>query len=813
MDDLRHLFPKDTATAEQYTYAGGGGGEFKLPPRDRVPHSTKLVEQLREVEREARTDAAKAVSPSSGTTLEFASDPEFALRLESLEVRTSGIELRNARVTDDAMHATVFVPEGKAGILIKKVEDYGKKDTKEGTPKNRKLVESIASIKLATLRSFWMDSLPFPDSADPRWWEVWLRDRTNPHDVVDEFRRRAQEAGVLVGDRVLRFPERCVVLASGTKEQLLGIENLFDVLAELRAAKVLAGEFLALAPRDQAEFVEALRSRLQPALENAPAVCHLDTGVNRGHPLLESALEPAHCLSVEPAWTVADNDGHGTEMAGLALFGCLTSLLDGSDPVVLRHRLESVKILPDTGANDPDLYGDVTSQAVSRIEIVAPNRTQRAFCLTITSDGRDEGPPSSWSAAVDQITSAAGEEDASPRLLIVSAGNVNRGLRHEYPDRNYTLGVEDPAHAWNALTVGAFTERVRIDQPGYEGWTPIAPSGALGPASRTSLIWPFEGWPLKPDIVMEGGNNAIDPSTGTADNVDDLLLLTTRVAPTGALLTTSGETSAAAALAARYGAIVWSEYPNLWAESVRGVLVHSARWTGAMMEEFPYKQRRQRLCCYGYGVPNLKRALASASNAATLVVEGELQPFKRVGSDVKTKDLHLHNLPWPTDVLRDLGDIEVSMRVTLSYFIEPSPGERGWKRKHRYQSHGLRFEVKRPTETADTFRKRINAAARAEGEGGDYGSDARKWEIGPNLRSRGSVHSDRWTGTAAELAACGQLAVFPVTGWWRERPHLGRFNAAARYSLIVSLETPSEDVDLYTPISNAIDVPINVIGA
>jgi hypothetical protein len=50
------------------------------------------------------------------------------------------------------------------------------------------------------------------------------------------------------------------------------------------------------------------------------------------------------------------------------------------------------------------------------------------------------------------------------------------------------------------------------------------------------------------------------------------------------------------------------------------------------------------------------------------------------------------------------------------------------------------------------------------------------------------------------------IAIFPVTGWWRERPHLGYANKQARYSLIVSLETPEEDI--YTPIANQIGIVI-----
>ena len=159
-------------------------------------------------------------------------------------------------------------------------------------------------------------------------------------------------------------------------------------------------------------------------------------------------------------------------------------------------------------------------------------------------------------------------------------------------------------------------------------------------------------------------------------------------------------------------------------------------------------------------------------------------------------------IPWPTEALMDLRETTVSMRVTLSYFVEPSPGRKGWGKKHRFQSHGLRFDVVRPLETADQFKKRISCALWDEDEGRPATvSDDGKWTVGSTGRTRGSIHSDCWNGTASELAQCSRIAVYPVTGWWRERQHLNRCNSTARYSLIISIETPDEHVDLYTPIS------------
>src|SRR5262245_45284020 len=173
--------------------------------------------------------------------------------------------------------------------------------------------------------------------------------------------------------------------------------------------------------------------------------------------------------------------------------------------------------------------------------------------------------------------------------------------------------------------------------------------------------------------------------------------------------------------------------------------------------------------------------------------------------------MDIHALPWPTEVLADLGEVDVEMRFTLSYFIEPSPVRRGWKNRYRYASHGLRFDVKTPTETLESFRKRLNKAAREEEvEGPITSSDSAKWVLGPDLRGLGSVHSDRWTGTAAALAERGYIGIFPVVGWWRERHQLGRWSRSARYALVVSISTPGTDVDIYTAVATQIQVATQI---
>lgn len=82
----------------------------------------------------------------------------------------------------------------------------------------------------------------------------------------------------------------------------------------------------------------------------------------------------------------------------------------------------------------------------------------------------------------------------------------------------------------------------------------------------------------------------------------------------------------------------------------------------------------------GFGVPNLQEAMWSARNSLTLIAQDSLQPFDKKQSRYVTRDINLHTIPWPKEVLQDLGEI-------------------------------------------------------------------------------------RWTGTAAELAERGYIAVYPVIGW------------------------------------------------
>ena len=588
-------------------------------PPDRVRHAKELRAALSNAERESHESRQSVDIRVHGATpglyIQFESPPDVELKLESLEDKRKGIEVLAVRTLEDppVQLATVFVPDGALKHFVRRFEKYETEKTKKGEPWHKDMVDRIAALQRATLRALWTDEPnEYPREDQPIWWEVWLR----RHDggELERLREFTQVVGLDLGERRLAFDDRIIVLVRGTARQLAGSLDVLNDIAEVRRAKESAAFFVDASPAEQASWVDDLKQRTASPQADAPAVCVLDTGVTRGHPLIEDLMSPGDAMTVNPNWGAHDDGGgpgqmgHGTEMAGLAAYGDLTNVLISGAAVNMQHRLESVKILPPTGSNPPELYGAITAQSVALPEINAPDRL-RVFSLAVTAtDQRDRGQPTSWSAAIDAL--AAGRsfdpttqglvyldaaEPQAHRLFVVSAGNVQM-MEAAHLNRSDVEPVHDPAQAWNALTVGAFTEKSVITHRDWDGWSALSSPGELSPHSTTSVAFQ-EIWPTKPEVVFEGGNVAYD-GTNFDPGVPDLCLLSTHYKPAEKLFVLSHATSAATAQVARIAAIIRADYPDFWPETIRALIVHSAHWTQAMESQFWVRRgsgRRQSL--------------------------------------------------------------------------------------------------------------------------------------------------------------------------------------------------------------------------
>lgn len=432
----------------------------------------------------------------------------------------------------------------------------------------------------------------------------------------------------------------------------------------------------------------------------------------------------------------------------------------------------------------------------------------RIYCMAVTAkDLAYYGRPSSWSTILDIITFGNERENLDKQLFFISSGNVVITSPEQFSNKNIYESIHDPAQAFNAITVGAYTDKDTFDVSKFPNAELLSEKGGMSPSNSTSVIWEND-WPIKPDVVFEGGN--LINQRGDIVAPASLQLLTTHKDYRTTLLQTFGNTSAATALASRFAAQLMNVYPDLWPETIRALIIHSADWTQSMLgnkdiASFKRNDKWNLLRSYGYGVPNLNKAMYSAQNSLTLIAEKKLTPFKKEGT-VKFNDIHYYELPWPIEVLqKNLSDVDVKLNITLSYFIEPNPGNRQYSNKFSYQSHSLGFNVIKPDEDEATFQKRVNKNTREDGE---IGFSGEKWILGEQIRNKGSIHRDFWIGSGADLATRNRIAVYPIYGWYQKRKKLEKYNDEIRYSLVVTIETPDIDIDIYTPVKNLIAIEV-----
>jgi hypothetical protein len=812
-----HIVVRNVSRAEKFARPGSGGrGRFPSRVPDRQAHAIGLLRQLQDSQDAAREGVVLRSNVLSqdqnGIYLALEGRAAEPFLTERLERRKKNIELLAVREEAERTVATIFVPESARDFLPKTIEDYRTKDeprAKEPEPKGRRLVDGIGEIHLAALRDLWIDAPDrFPAAAEVVDWEVWLRPSAS-----DRFRVAAMELGIVFGAHPLVFPEDVALFVRSSAVELARLNDATLSISRLARSNKMAAFLMQATPEEQARAMDEFLQRLTIPENADNSLCILDTGINREHSLLVPLVAAGDIHAYRDEWGTDDHHGHGTAMAGVCGYGDLAGAMRDGQPVSVPYRIESVKIFPPVGQNPHELLGAITAGGVAKAEIARPHR-KRLFCLATSTDedSPHRGRPTSWSSELDQLCFPSEGGPGSGRLFCVAAGNIRepQQLRHEqYPTLNDLSEIESPGHAWNALTVGGFTEMTLIADPTRDGWASFASYGDLSPTTTTAT-W-NDTWPVKPDVVMEAGNLGVDPADGIGYGFPDVRLLTTSREYPQSPFEHFGETSAATANAARLCAIVQSQYPGLWPETVRALIVDSAKWTNAMLGHLPQNptktDHRLLLKRYGFGVPDIGRAVYSGRNALTLVAEDTIQPYlKPEKKGVLLNEMKVFRLPWPLQQLTDLGNTEVLMRVTLSYFIEPNPAESARNQKRRYASHGLRFAVKLPDEDENDFRKRVNKAAREE-PGQSHSSDT-GWTLGTDLRDRGSIHSDLWRGHASDLARRGAVAIYPVSGWWKERAHLQRYHRAARFALVVSIVTPPTEVDIYTPVLNQIAIEI-----
>lgn len=783
-----HLLLRPQGPRFDYSSRTAGGGGTELPPvSNRSAVSRRILKEVGELVASVRT-AADPILDDTRMPMTVRATTESGVNAfipgsRRNEVLSLVGFKKNARINFAFDPTTIEQFEEAASNYVRWSDGTRK-------PHHFNFFESKPSISMTTVEDLWASNLPLPDDGEEIALEVWLQPAAEPrfYEVLEQLDLRAR--------RSISFEDVRVLLVRASRNEFETLARS-AAIAQLRPASSLAGDIFQVPAGVQSAAVQAAVRRITPASEDAPAVCILDTGVRGDHPLLAPSLS---FLGSVVGTVGSDWDGHGTKMAGLALYENLAELIATRQPATLSIRLESVKVQGPPGAGggvSMRLPAERLRMAVDAVE--DNSERNRTFCLSMNAPEEvDDGGPSSLSCEIDVLAS----ETARPRLFCVAGGNLeNPLLLTDYQSMNDVTGMMSPAQAWNALTVAACTDLVAVPATHL----PVAPIGDLSPWSMTAVNWERQHRPpSKPDVVFEGGNQMYDRVSNAVGPHADLSVLTTSM-QTGAPLTLTGQTSAATASVAGLCAALQAEYPTLWPETIRGLVVHSAEHTAAMnvrAQGFAAARgsvQQALLERFGFGRPDRLRAMENAEDALTLINQAHLRPFRLNDTEnaAVLGQMRFHELPWPLEVLEELDGVEAELRVTLSYFISPNPGAVIQGAVRAYASHGFNFDMKRPDESDEDAVARINKLH----DKPMLKTPGLRWKFGPQFRGRGGIKHDRLHLTnAADLARMAGIMVHPLKGWWGR--DISRVEQQARYSLIVTIRTPEQEI--YTEISNAI---------
>lgn len=824
-DDFKpHLFIKNVHSSQEYTTPPGPPIDSKLPQRDRQFHGEFLISSLIEIwsnhDEEVLQRNKKGLPVKSGEYITFFGAEKQILELSSLGADSAKLLNVKNNSEQSVQIATVFIPSNKQNKLITKVAKYLSKDTVKGLPLNQKLVEKIDYIQRTTVEYIWNSSNEFLPKEEAVWCELWLAlEESEIGNELTQLYEICEFLNISVLKNLTIFPQRLIINVKLNYDQLVELTLSFGWIAEIRRAEELNSFWLDQTVVDRENWIKSALNNIKFYNSNN-YISILDSGINNGHLLIKGALSDNDRLTVDVNWGINDSghNGHGTAIAGIALYGNLSSTLENNTSLEIKHKLESIKILPPNGKeNEIDNWHFITQNAVN-IAIANNPDYKRIFGMAVTGKNQNDfGKPSTWSASLDRII--FGEDDKDKKIFVISAGNVREEDDWKnYPESNLDLSIESPAQSWNAITIGAFTHKILPET------NTVANKFELSPYSRTSSSWESL-WPIKPEVVFEGGNLA-KLENDSIDYHEDLDILTTSSNTAINSFARFNATSAATAFASNFLAKLRDVYPNAWPETLRALMIHSASWNSEMIKQFKIDlkkvgDKQKLLRIFGYGVPNLEKAIECKSNYLTFISEEVIQPYKLDGT-IKTNEIHYYEFPWPSEILANLGSANVTLRITLSYYIEPNPGDKGYSTKYSYQSCALKFLLIDPTEDFDNFKirtNRINIENLKDDLGVDKLSDGdydkkqeKRWFLGADTAFRGSIHSNFWKGSAAEIASCNKLAVFPLaSGWWKQLKKQNRYDSQLRYSLIVSIETPENTADIYTKIANQVNIQNDVV--
>lgn len=522
-----------------------------------------------------------------------------------------------------------------------------------------------------------------------------------------------------------------------------------------------------------------------PAPEpDAPGITVLDSGLATGHPLLRNAV--GDIQSFLPGEGAADEHGHGTHVAGLALYGDVERCLRNRR-FVPNLRLHSGRILD---RNNENGTGFIENQITAAVGHFVTKHGCRVFNLSFGDANKPYlgGHVRGLSVTLDTLARELGV------LFVVSTGNHRitsespSGLawRDDYPA--YLLGdawrLLEPAPALNALTTGSLARHDRT----FNSQTNTNDPAEL-PIARPGQPSPFTcggdsvGGAIKPELVSHGGNWAVNARAGGTllDKIAGLGVISTgHQFASGRPFAIENGTSMAAPQVAHLAASILRHYPEADANLLRALLCANAQTPAACGALIEANNEFRRFC--GYHEVDPAGLYRSFENADTLIT----------GAAIENKRHHFYEIPIPEDFVRG-GRHTRELAVSLAY----TPAVRT-TRMH-YKASRIEFRVVTAPDLSQ-----VTTMFNADTDEADYENipEFKKGMIGQAARSKGTVQTDFWQFRLfTRTAKLRRLRLFVVVTRndypWGEA--LSRTEEP--YAMVVSLRDRSQDdVHLYSQL-------------
>ncbi|WP_047812324.1 S8 family peptidase [Rhodopirellula islandica] len=372
---------------------------------------------------------------------------------------------------------------------------------------------------------------------------------------------------------------------------------------------------------------------------DGPSVCVVDSGIATNHPLIANNIGHAESI-LTTTETATDQNGHGTMVGGLAVFGSVLGCYeDGSfaSPVTLY----SARVLNDENRFDDEEL--IIHQMRRAIEVFTrdPYRC-RVFNMSLGGDSawkQNSDRQSIWAECLDIL---AREFNV---LLVISAGNHDLGFGFSpeeaeailttYPEYLFRdeCGLTEPATAAIPITVGGIAEHD----------APEVLRGAGKNDINLGIARPHQPAPLtriglgindaiKPEFVASAGNLSFRGFAGSkqVDVERGMSVMSLSNEPTKQLFAFDNGTSMAAPLVARTAAAVWHKLRDELGEEPQANLVRSILAASAtvpmpaqdLIAPRHGKEGIRKVC--GYGKIDDDFALQSGDRRPTMYYQGAI---------------------------------------------------------------------------------------------------------------------------------------------------------------------------------------------